>query len=179
MRGYLRERSLRLRTKLLPEISNQTDFVSTNNNLTLNQLSTSNRQRLINSNSIKTDFSYRPENNIEVGFAIKVGRSTDDFPKVPTVIDANTETLRMNLSFAGTGRLRIEIERNELNGTTNGNYLPFELTDGNLIGKNYYWRFNFDYRLASNLQSTVNYDGRWQGSGRVIHTMRAEFRAYF
>lgn len=179
VRGFSRERSIRLRTILLPEISNQTDFVSKNDNLTINQLSTSNRQRLITNNSIKTDFSYRPEANIEVGFTIKVGRSTDDFPNVPTIIDANTETLRMNLSFAGAGRIRIEIERNELNGTANGNYLPFELTDGNVIGKNYFWRFNFDYRLATNLQSTVNYDGRWQGSGRVIHTMRAEFRAYF
>jgi hypothetical protein len=29
------------------------------------------------------------------------------------------------------------------------------------------------------LQSTINYLGRWQGSGLVVHTLRAEMRAYF
>ncbi|HKI78861.1 MAG TPA: hypothetical protein VKA26_09990 [Ignavibacteriaceae bacterium] len=176
---YNRERSIRLKIRLLPEISNQTEFINKNDNLSTSQLTVSNRARLITSNSINTDFSYRPENNVEVGFAFKVGRSTDDYPDRPSVIDFNVETIRMNLSFAGSGRLRIELERNELNGNSEGNYLPFELTQGNIIGKNYYWRLNFDYRISSNLQSTLSYDGRWQGAGKVIHTARAEFRAYF
>ncbi len=48
-----------------------------------------------------------------------------------------------------------------------------------MLGKNYYLRFNFDYRLAANLQSTISYDGRVQGRGKVVHTARAEVRAYF
>lgn len=179
VRTYNRERSLRLRIRLVPEISNQTDFINKNDNLTTNPASVSNRRRLVTSNSVKTEFSYRPQNNIEVGFAVKVGRSTDDFPAVPTIIDLNSELLRMNLSFAGSGRLRIEIQRDELNGNDNGNELPFEVTEGNLIGKNYFWRVNFDYRIGTNLQSTLGYTGRWQGAGKVIHTMTAEFRAYF
>ena len=179
VRTYNRERSVRLRIRLVPEISNQTDFVNKNDNLTTNPLSASNRRRLVTSNSVKTEFSYRPQNNVEVGFAIKVGRSTDNFPAVPTVLDLNSELLRMNLSFAGSGRLRVEIQRDELNGNDNGNVLPFEITEGNLVGKNYYWRVNFDYRIGANLQSTLGYNGRWQGSGKVIHTMTAEFRAYF
>lgn len=179
VRTYNRERSVRMRMRLVPEISNQTDFVNKNDNLTTNPASVSNRRRLVTSNSIKTEFSYRPQNNIEVGFAVKVGRSTDNFPQVPTVIDLNSELLRMNLSFAGAGRLRIEIQRDELNGNDNGNALPFEVTEGNLIGKNYFWSVNFDYRIGTNLQSTLGYTGRWQGAGKVVHTMTAEFRAYF
>jgi hypothetical protein len=163
----------------MPEISNQTDFIMQNDNLSANPLSLANPQRTVTSNSVNTDFSYRPENFIEVGFAFKVGRSTDYFPAVPTVIDLNSESLRMNLSFAGTGRLRIEINRVELNGNENNNYLPFELTQGNVIGKNYFWSVNFDYRIGGNLQSSINYQGRWQGSGLVVHTLRAEMRAYF
>jgi hypothetical protein len=139
----------------------------------------SNRKRLISDNNINTDFSYSPERNIEVGFGIKVGRSTDEFPANPTVIDLNGQALRFILSLAGSGRLRIEIERNELTANTAENFLPFELTGGNLLGKNYFWRLNFDYRLASYLQSTVSYDGRLQGAGNAIHTARAEVRAYF
>ncbi len=179
VREYNRERSIRLRTRLVPEIGNQTDFVNKEDNLTTNPLSFSNQRRLITTNSVNSDFSYRPENNIEVGFAIKVGRSTDNFPAVPTVIDLNSESVRINLSFAGTGRFRIEMQRIELRGNVNNNFLPFELTEGNLIGKNYFWSTNFDYRLAANLQSTLSYDGRWQGGGKVINTARAEFRAYF
>jgi hypothetical protein len=114
-----------------------------------------------------------------VGFKIKVGRNIDSYPEIPTVIDLNSQTVRFNLSFAGTGRLRIELERDELTGNTSENFLPFELTAGNQLGKNYYWRLNFDYRINTFLQSTVSYDGRLQGSSRAIHTARAEVRAYF
>ncbi len=176
-RGYNRERSLRIRFRMVKEVSNQTDLVNMTDNLSAPVSSLQSRR--ITDNSITTDFSYRPYNSIEVGFKLKAGKSEDKFPDNPTVIDINSQTLRFNLSFAGTGRLRIEIERDELIANTSENYIPFELTGGNQLGKNYYWRLNFDYRIASFLQTTISYDGRWQGKGRVIHTARAEARAYF
>jgi hypothetical protein len=176
-RAYNRERSLRIRFRMIQEMSNQTDLVNLDDNV--NAPVFSNRRRRIIGNSITTDFSYRPERNIEVGFKIKAGRNEDTLPENPTIIDINSQSIRFNLSFAGTGRLRAEIERNEIVANTTENFLPFELTGGNLIGKNYFWRLNFDYRLSSNLQSTVSYDGRLQGGGRAVHTARAEVRAYF
>jgi hypothetical protein len=77
------------------------------------------------------------------------------------------------------GRLRIELERTELVAKTNGNLIPFEMTKGNYIGKNYYFRINFDYRLGNNLQSLINYDARLQGTNKIIHTLKAEARAFF
>jgi hypothetical protein len=176
-RGYNRERSLRIKFKMISEVSNQTDFTNQIDNVSA--LAASNRNRQINSNNLSSEFSYRPERNIEVGFRIKVGKSEDTFPVKPTIIDLNSQLLRFNLSFLGTGRLRIEIERNELTSNTTQNFIPFELTGGNQIGKNYFWRLNFDYRLSSNLQTTLSYDGRVQGGNKVIHTARAEARAYF
>ena len=114
-----------------------------------------------------------------MGFRVKVGRSTDSYPIIPTIIDLNSQLLRFNLSFLGTGRLRFEFQRNEYNANTSQNFIPFELTDGNQIGKNYYWRLNFDYRLTSFLQTTLSYDGRLQGASKMVHTARAEARAYF
>ncbi len=175
--GYNRERGLRINFKLVEEISNQTDLENITDNVSAPVYS--NRKRSINGNSITTDFSYRPERNIEVGFKIKAAKNEDRYPEIPTIIDINSLTLRFNLSLAGAGRLRIEVERNELISNTAENFLPFELTGGNYLGKNYYWRLNFDYRLASYLQSTLSYDGRYQGSGKVIHTGKAEIRAYF
>ena len=176
-RAYNRERSLRIRFKMIKEMSNQTDVANISDNVAAPV--TSNRRRMITGNNITTDFSYRPERNIEVGLKLKTGRSEDTLPDEPTIIDLNSQALRFNLSFAGTGRLRIEVERTELTTNTSQNIIPFELTGGNLIGKNYYWRLNFDYRLSGNLQSTVSYDGRLQGGSRAIHTARAEVRAYF
>ncbi len=176
-RAYNRERSLRIKFKMIDEISNQTDIANIDDNVSA-PLS-SNRRRRINTNNVTSDFSYRPAKMIEVGFKLKVGKSEDTFPQKPTIIDLNSQAIRFNLSFAGTGRLRVEVERNELTANTEENFLPFELTGGNLIGKNYFWRLNFDYRLSTNLQSTVSYDGRVQGGGKTIHTARAEVRAYF
>ncbi|HLG32328.1 MAG TPA: hypothetical protein VI362_04755, partial [Ignavibacteriaceae bacterium] len=176
-KGYNRERSIRVRFRMVKELSNQTDVVNITDKVSAPQPSAQNRQ--ITDNSIASDFSYRPDKNIEIGFKLKVGRSEDDFPEEPTIIDLNSELMRLNLSFAGTGRLRIELERTELLANTTQNFLPYELTAGNQLGKNYYWRLNFDYRLASFLQTTVSYDGRLQGSSKVIHTARAEARAYF
>jgi hypothetical protein len=176
-RAYNRERGIRIKFRMVEEISNQTEITNTDDNVSAPI--SSNRRRRINSNNVTSDFSYRPAKIIEVGFKIKVGKSEDTFPVKPTIIDLNSQLLRFNLSFAGTGRLRIEVERNELTANTEENFLPFELTSGNLIGKNFFWRLNFDYRLSANLQSTVSYDGRVQGGGKTIHTARAEVRAYF
>ena len=176
-RGYNRERSIRIRFRLIKEWRNQTDIINTTDNVSA--AITSNRNRSITDNSIVSDFSYRPSRTLEVGFKLKAGRSKDNFPDIPTIIDLNSQLLRFNLSFTGKGRLRIELQRTELLSNTTENFIPFELTAGNQLGKNYFWRLNFDYRVASFLQTTVSYEGRWQGEGRVIHTARAEARAYF
>jgi hypothetical protein len=176
-RGYDRERSLRIKFRMVEEITNQTDLVNEDDNVYAPV--SSNRRREITGNSIITDFSYRPERNIEVGFKFSTGRKEDTLPEEPTIIDLNSQAVRLNLSFAGTGRLRMEVERTELIVNITENFLPFEITGGNQVGKNYFWRLNFDYRLTNNLQSTISYDGRLLGGSRAIHTARAEARAYF
>ncbi len=176
-RLYSRERSLRINFKLIKEMSNQTDLSAENDNDSAPASSIEKRE--ITGSSITSDFSYRPQQNIEVGFKISAGKKEDDLPAVPTIIDLNSQSLRFTLSFAGAGRLRVEFERDELNANTTQNFIPFEMLNGNLIGKNYFWRLNFDYKLSANLQSTISYDGRAQGNDRTVHTARAEVRAFF
>lgn len=176
-RAYNRERSLRITFKMIEEISNQTEISTINDNVRAPE--SSNRKRFVTNNSVSSDFSYRPESNIEIGFKLKIGRSEDDLPLSPTIIDLNSQLIRLNISFAGLGRLRVEIQRDELNANSSENFIPFELTGGNAIGKNYFWRLNFDYRISTYLQSTLSYDGRVQGGGKVVHSARAEVRAYF
>jgi hypothetical protein len=176
-KGFAKERSLRIKFKMLAEIGNQTDLENKIDNLFA--ATSSNRNRAIESNGITTDFSYRPERNIEVGFKIKTSKSSDYYPVIPTEIFTNGQTVRLNISFSGYGRLRFEVERNELTTNTVENYLPFELTAGNVVGKNYLWRLFFDYRFGTNLLSTANYDGRKLGGGKIVHTAKVEVRAFF
>ncbi|MFA7229098.1 MAG: hypothetical protein WC061_08685, partial [Melioribacteraceae bacterium] len=176
-KGFFRERSIRFRIKMIEEISNQTEFINQDDNLTAPQ--TTNRARIVTRNNLSTDFSYRPERNIEVGFKLETGESRDTYRITPSTININSITLRINLSFENLGRLRIEAERAELTSSSNYNDLPFEMTRGNAIGKNYFWRVFFDYRISSFVQTSFSYDARLHGAGHVIQTMRGEARAYF
>lgn len=176
-RGFYQEKSLRIRFKMIQEISNQTDLSNIIDNLITTSFS--NRARRVAGNFIISDFSYRPSRILEIGFRLRTGRSEDSFPQTPTIVDLNSQSVRLNLSFLGTGRLKVEIERNELSANTTINQIPFEITGGNLLGKNFLWRINFDYRLSANLQTTLSYDGRAQGNSRTIHSARAEARAFF
>lgn len=176
-RGFYQEKSLRIKFKLIQEVTNQTDLSNIIDNLSTTTFS--NRARRVSSNFLISDFSYRPSRVIEIGFRIRTGRSEDTFPTNPTIVDINSQSIRFNLSFLGTGRLRVEVERNELSANTSINQIPFEITGGNLLGKNFLWRLNFDYRLSTNLQTTISYDGRAQSNSKTIHSARAEARAFF
>jgi len=176
-KGYSRERGLRIRFQMLKEINTTTEYINKTDFVAAP--STSNRSREVKGNELISDFSYRPSQNIEFGFKLKVGQSEDAYPDDPTIINENSQSLRLTLSFAGKGRLRIEAERNELLTNNPDNYIPFEITLGNVIGKNFIWRTNFDYRIANNLQSTLYYEARIHGGSKALHTMRAELRAYF
>lgn len=176
-KGYYRERALRLRTKLIDEFSNETEFV----NITDRNIAplSSNRSRIIKSNSISTEIIYKPSREIESGFKVITGESTDDFPATPTTLSMNSQTFRFNYSFTKKGRLRLELERNELGSDNDENYIPFEISKGNSVGLNYYIRFYFDYKINSFIQTSFNYNGRKNADGDFIHSMRAEARAFF
>jgi hypothetical protein len=176
-KGFYREKGIRIRFKMVDEINNQTELINIIDNL--NSPPISNRAREVLRNDLTSDFSYRPANNIEAGMKIQVGRSEDYFPTNPTVVDINSVTLRINLSFTNLGRLRIEAERTELISNSSNSNIPFEITRGNVIGKNYFWRGYFDYRIASYIQTSINYEARIHGKSKVIHTLNAEARAYF
>ncbi|NUN08739.1 MAG: hypothetical protein HUU54_06130 [Ignavibacteriaceae bacterium] len=176
-RGYLRERSLRIRFRLIAEIAMQADFINSTDHL--NSVKNLIRNRRIEGNNIMLDLSYRPIRSVEVGLLLKTGRNEDIFPDKPTVMDNNAQTFRMIISLGGIGRIRAELERNEILLNKTDDNIPFELTGGNSPGKNYFARFNMDYRIAQNLQSTAAYDARKLGGSRIIHNFRGEVRAFF
>ncbi|GAB4126604.1 MAG: hypothetical protein Fur0015_00060 [Ignavibacteriales bacterium] len=176
-KGFYNEKNVRLRTKLIEEIGNQTELILTQDNLTANTIS--NRERLFHSLELSTDFTYKPYKYLEVGFKIGIGNGKDKKPEKPTIINQNQQSVRINFSFEGNGRLRIEGERNELSIENSQNNIPFEITRGNSKGKNYFWSVNFDYKIGMNLQTTLSYNGRLQGNSKIINILKAEARAFF
>ncbi|HVN48940.1 MAG TPA: hypothetical protein VMU30_08995 [Bacteroidota bacterium] len=180
-RGYLQERSVRVRSQLIPEISNQTDFTNTTDRLISSVQSISQRDLL--SDAILTDFSYRPDRIWEIGFTLGVTEIVDRFISSTATSDINQQGIRVTQSFPSIGQLRIEFTRKE---TTLSNVpsaalgsLPYEFTQGNVIGKTLLWQATFDYRLTSNIQLSANYSGRLEGTNVPVHQVHMEARAFF
>jgi hypothetical protein len=180
-RGYLQERSVRVRSQLIPEISNQTDYTNTTDRLVASVQSVS--QRDLESNALLIDFSYRPDMRWEVGFTLGATATVDRFISSTATSDINQQGLRVTQSFPSMGQLRIEFTRKE---TTLSNVpssflisLPYEFTQGNVVGKTYLWQVTFEYRLTSNIQLSTNYTGRLEGAGDPVHQLHMEARAFF
>jgi hypothetical protein len=176
-RNFGRERSVRLRFRLIPEIAQQFDYANKNDRVTADVPST--RLRDILSDELTFDFSYRPEQRFELGLKIGTSTSTDQLPAIPIQASLNTQGVRMIYAFEGAGQVRAEFSREEVLLSRALDVFPYELTGGRLRGKTWLWRAGLEYRLTSFLQANASYDGRSEGEGPVVHTARAEVRAFF
>lgn len=137
------------------------------------------RNRNIGSDGFLTDISYKPISEIESGLELNFTRATDSYPVNAVRADINQQILRFIYSFTTSGRIRLEVERSEIVFNQSILTFPYELTSGKVEGKSYFWRAFFDYSIIKNIQVNVTYDGRLEGSRRVIHTGRAQVTAFF
>ncbi|MBM4160027.1 MAG: hypothetical protein FJ217_02905 [Ignavibacteria bacterium] len=180
-RGYQRERSVRIRSQLLREIGNQTEF--TNKLDQVAATTTSPRERDLLSNQLRTEFSYRPKPVWEIALGIGVSRTTHRFEGRQVTADVNEQSLRLTYAFQGVGQLRTEVSREEASvPLAAGEVLqpfPYEFTNGRVVGKTFLWQLALDYRFNQYVQVTVGYNGRTEGGRRPVHTARAEARAFF
>jgi hypothetical protein len=176
-RLYNAQRLVRIKLGLTYDMTTQFEFVNkTDRNIApVNSL----RNRNIYSNGLNSDLTYRPIQQIESGLQLNVSRAEDFYPEISNRADINQQILRFIYSFASSGRLRLEVERDEIIMNTNSLNFPYELTSGKTSGKSYFWRAIFDYNITKNIQANVNYDGRVEGNKQVIHTGRAQVTAFF
>lgn len=176
-RTYLRERSLRLRWQLIPEVSNQIDL--TNKDDALADPLLPSKERNIAGNDVTLDFSYRPEQDLEIGMKFEVARSHDYLTDETIQADLNVQSVRAVYAFRGAGQARAEFGREEMQLSNVPSSFPYELTGGRVAGITWIWRGALDYRITQFLQATVNYEGRIEAAGTPVHTARAEMRAFF
>ncbi|MBF8293981.1 MAG: hypothetical protein HW389_526 [Bacteroidetes bacterium] len=179
--GYSRERGIRLRTQLLKEIGNQTEFKNKVDQL-FSSIDSPRRRNLV-SNALKTEFSYRPYPEWEVAFGTGLSEVINRFDGGDATADLNDQFLRLTYSILSLGQLRGEVQREEVQIAKGANAgvheFPFEFTNGQVVGKTLLWRLAFEYRISQYIQVSVNYDGRSEGGRPAVHTARAEARAFF
>ncbi|MGD0590266.1 MAG: hypothetical protein ABSA44_05645 [Bacteroidota bacterium] len=178
--SYTEERSIRMRSQLVQEIGNQTDFINKTDQLTASPASTSERDLV--SNALLSDFSYKPVLNWEVGFNFGVTEIVNSFGGTNATANINVEGMRIVQSFPGVGQLHAEVNREEVvlvNVKDPTLSLPYEFTEGKVIGQSYLWQLIFDYRITSNLQLSINYNGRSEGGRTPVHFVRMEAKAFF
>ncbi|MBI5020275.1 MAG: hypothetical protein HZB59_02470 [Ignavibacteriales bacterium] len=171
---YRREHFGRIRWQLIEEISNQTELSQKSD--IRSGYNGGLRSWSISSNSFLTDWSYRPWQELEVGFKFGFGEAIN----CDTIAaDMNDQSLRCQYTISADGQLRIEFTREEV--TVNKTIIEplFELTEGKLRGQSWLWRFLFEYRLVKNLQMEINYFGRSEGRNAAMHNVKAVLRAFF
>jgi hypothetical protein len=178
-KNYTRERSFRSRFQISNDVANQTDIIIKN----YNAISSSfiNQQRQISSSALVTDFSYRPQQNLEIGFKIETSASEDRILPQLVTANFNGQTVRTVLALQGNGQVRIEFSREEiiLSNKPTTYLIPYELTGGRDSGKQYLWSATSDYKLGGNVQFSLQYSGRTTSRSTVVHNGRMEVRAYF
>ncbi len=176
-RGYKREQSVRLRTKLTDTFYEELDVALNDDDVSTTYAE---RAHSISSSSVGSELSYKPDPNVESSFKVELSKAVDAF-RSDLTNSMNTEILKAAYSILSKGRLTVQLERDEVlveNQRPNV-YLPFELTQGFLPGQTYIVQLGFDYRINSFIQATANYTGRTLAGGAPINTMTAEVRAFF
>ncbi|MEX1138723.1 MAG: hypothetical protein WEB33_05705 [Bacteroidota bacterium] len=180
-RNYARERSVRIRTQLMPEITNQTDFANKTDRVAGSVPGPRDRDLVIH--SVNSDFAYRPFREWEVGLRILFEQTTDDARNERTAADVNEQALRVVYAIPGKGQIRGEVTREEVvlsqMSADPQRLYPYEFTQGRAFGKNYLWTMNVDYRLTQHIQFTLHYSGRSESGRNPVHLARAEARAFF
>ncbi len=86
--------------------------------------------------------------------------------------------LRYNVVSKSTLNLKGSYASVDFTGRTNTS-VEYAMLQTLEDGRNYFWTVGYDRNLGRNLQLSIVYDGRKNGSNRMIHTGSAQLRAIF
>ena len=138
------------------------------------------QDRFLRSNAFSADLSHRPRPEVELATFLGLNLDQNRIAPSPTNVRALFVRPRLVYSFRQRGRLRSEIEWVEVQINPSGRVLPFELAGGNRGGATWRWNVAFEYRLSSNIQATMSYDGRREPDRpQTLHLGKIEMRAFF
>ncbi len=170
------EHEIRLKSQLSQKVSAQLDLRNRHESKKYN---ISNRDKNIFSDEADLDLSYRPRQPLELGIKVKWAHAENRIDN-PIKVDYIAAAPQINYSFRGKGRLRAEIEFNQVQVAPKNALVPYEMVSGNRAGTNLRWITSFDYNVSRNLRASFSWNGRYEDYlDKPTYTVRAEMRAYF
>lgn len=149
-------------------------------------------QRIYSSDFFSTNnFNYhfvevKPKITIQFSTQIRISAITGYFEGTNNVEYGNQTAvnkelgseLRYALKNNGVINAKLSYYQITFNGDAQSP-LGYDMLQGLAVGKNTLWNINFQQRIGSSLQLTINYDGRKAENQRTIHIGRMEARYLF
>ncbi len=118
-------------------------------------------------------------NNLRIEQSIKLDKIDNKIGlKEAAIVNNNSLEVTYNQNSKRNIRCKLEWISIDYSGLKN-TALEFILLDGLAAGKNFVWGIQFDQRITTNTQFSLNYDARKSESSQAIHNVRAQIRATF
>ena len=137
------------------------------------------RGRDIISNELIFNLSHLPSSKVELGAKFTVGRDVDRHSSEDLRASLFEIELRNNYFLKGRGMVRILTSWAHVGVTPNGAPITFEMANGLKEGDSYKWSISFDYKIGSNLNTMLTYEGKNESFRETRHVGKAEVRAWF
>lgn len=125
--------------------------------------------------------SYQPNTLFRISagykYSDKQNRPADITLQTSRSQDVNLE-VRWNSSEKGNISVRFDYIFIAFNDDANSP-VAYEMLNALLPGNNFTWNLNFQRNITSNIQISINYDGRKNQTGKIVHIGGAQVRAFF
>jgi hypothetical protein len=157
--------------------------INTNNTLSEKRNASeffSNRNYFIQSFETEQKLVYQPNTYFRMSGIYKYSQKENKLEEGFQKATLNTYALELKYNQTEKGSLNaradlILITYNDLQNTS----LAYEMLNALNTGKNYTWEINYQRNLNSNIQISINYNGRKTPNSSVVHLGGAQIRAFF
>ena len=137
------------------------------------------RDREVVSSEFSFNVSHLPNRKVEIGSKFGLGWDRDLKRSDELKATLRELELRNNYFLRGRGMIRLLAGWANVGVSPKGAPITYEMANGFKEGNNYRWSVGLDYRLGTNLNASLTYEGRNESGRRTRHIGRAEVRAWF
>lgn len=147
---------------------------------TLASLFFDNRNYKIESYDFEQKLNYQPNTSLRLSLTYKYDKKQNIINEGFQKATLNDFGLEFKFNKVEKGSLTakadfINITYNDLENTP----VAYEMLNALKTGYNYTWNFTYQRNLTSNIQISINYDGRKSPASKVVHIGGAQVRAFF